>query len=168
MAAVLANPPLTEGERTLRRVAMAAELLGFEQVVIANFFAIASRGTGAIAVLGAGEDGWLDARAVLARQLDMAQGVLLAYGRTAPAGEAGLHFLRQVEWLGTRIAARSLPAWHVGDGPRHPSRWQRWTCRAYPGLPFAEALRRSLTPAHANFFEKRPLGRSRWPSERYE
>ena len=109
-------------------------------------------------MLGTEEDGWLEARASLEERLDTAQGVLLAYGATAPTGEARAHFRRQVEWLHIRIAARGLPTWHVGDGPRHPSRWQRWTCRAHPAVPFAEALRSSLVPVCTESVGDSPLG----------
>lgn len=144
LLAILANPPLTQGTRTLRRVELAADLLGFNQVKVANLFALPSHATVEIAVLGADEDGWLTAREPLEQSLEAADGVLLAYGATAPTGTARLHFGRQVEWLKGLIAERDLPSWYVGDGPRHPSRWQRWTHREHPGVPFAEALRDSL------------------------
>lgn len=116
--AVLANPPLTEGQRTLlRRVALAAELLGFTDVEVTNLFAVPSHATGAIAVLGTEEDGWLEARASLEQRHDTVQGVLLAYGATALTGEA-------LEWLRIRLAARKPPRWHVceGQGPICASR----------------------------------------------
>ncbi|MEO5316321.1 DUF1643 domain-containing protein [Pseudarthrobacter sp. CC12] len=150
MLAILANPSLTKGARTLRRVEMAAELLGFTKVRVANLFALPSHATGEIAVLGAEEDGWLTARELLEPSLQTAHGILLAYGATAPTGAARLHFGHQVEWLHGLIAARQLPSWHVGDGPRHPSRWQRWTYRAHPGVPFTDALRSSFVPVHAD------------------
>lgn len=137
LVAVLANPPLTDGKRTLRRVALAAELLGFDDVAVANLFSVPSRRTGAITELGTAEDGWMAARASLETCLDAGDGVLLAYGATSPSGEARLQFRQQVTWVHSRIAARELPAWYVGDGPRHPSRWQRWTYRAHPDVPFA-------------------------------
>lgn len=145
LVAVLANPPLTDGSRTLRRVELAAELLGFAQHRIANLFAVPSHATGAIAHLGQHESGWAQARAALTEQLASADGVLLAYGRTAPTGEARHHFRRQVDWLLSRSIDVALPSWCVGDGPRHPSRWQRWTSRAHPDLAFPDALRVSLT-----------------------
>lgn len=146
LVAVLTNPPLTDGRRTLRRVALAAELLGFEDLAVTNLFSVPSHASGAIAELGVSEDGWLKARAPLEACLGTANGVLLAYGATSPTGEARLQFRRQVAWVHDRIRARALPTWQVGDGPRHPSRWQRWTCRAHPEVPFPEALRNSLVP----------------------
>lgn len=147
LLAILANPPLTQGTRTLRRVELAADLLGFSQFSVANLFALPSYASGEIAVLGAEEDGWLTARELLESGLQTTHGVLLAYGARAPVGIARLHFGRQVEWLHGLIAERQLPSWHVGDGPRHPSRWQRWTHHMHPGVPFVEALRQSFVPA---------------------
>jgi len=148
LVAILANPPLTDGTRTLRRVELAAELLGFTDVGTANLFALPSHATGAIAELGATEKGWVQARPNLSTSISSAQGVLLAYGTRAPLGEARLHFRRQVAWLTEEIADRAVPVWHVGDGPRHPSRWHRWTHRTYPAIPFAEALRNSIVQVH--------------------
>jgi len=151
LVAVLTNPPLTDGKRTLRRVALAAELLGFDNFAVANLFSVPSHATGAIAELGTTEDGWLAARASLDACLELGNGVLLAYGATLPTGEAGFQFRQQVAWLRSRLAALALPTWHVGDGPRHPSRWQRWTYRQHPAVPFPEALRNSLVPVPADY-----------------
>jgi Protein of unknown function (DUF1643) len=144
LLAVLSNPPLTDGERTLRRVRLAAQLLGFKEAEVANLFAFPSHSTGAITTLGATPEGWTAARAPLQTSLDACNGVLLAYGLTPPTGLAKHHFQEQVEWLRISLAARALLTWRVGNGPRHPSRWQRWTCRANPELSFPDALRVSL------------------------
>nr|NLI49740.1 DUF1643 domain-containing protein [Propionibacterium sp.] len=145
LVAVLSNPPLTDGHRTLRRVDLAAELLGFTHRRVANLFALPSHATGAIADLGQENTGWDQARADLTDHLAAADAVLLAYGCTAPAGEARHHFRRQVDWLLDHSVAATVPTWCVGDGPRHPSRWQRWTSRTHPDLAFPDALRQSLT-----------------------
>ncbi|GAB3260422.1 hypothetical protein GCM10027425_23590 [Alteromonas gracilis] len=144
LVALLANPPLTAGTRTLRRVELAAELLGFSRVTVANLFNLPSHATGDIDELGAGPEGWMSARMRLAAQIRSADGLLLAYGASEPAGSARIHFRRQVVWVAERIEARGVEAWQVGDRPRHPSRWQRWTHRAHPGLPFQDALAQSL------------------------
>jgi hypothetical protein len=144
LVAVLSNPPLTDGMRSLRRVDTAARLLGFGDVAVTNLFSLPSHATRAIADLGATEDGWVAARTTLASCLASGNGVLLAYGATPPTGEARHHFRQQVLWLDGLLAHAALPVWHVGDSPRHPSRWQRWTHRAHPGVPFQEALSRSL------------------------
>jgi hypothetical protein len=159
LVAVLANPPLTDGKRTLQRVSLAAELLGFDDVAVANLFSVPSHRTGAITELGIDADGWLAARGSLETCLGAGDGVLLAYGATSPSGEARVQFRQQVDWLHDRIAAEDLPTWHVGDGPRHPSRWQRWTYRAHPNVPFPDALRESLVPVRIDCV---------WPATRFE
>jgi hypothetical protein len=141
---ILTNPPLSDGKRTLNRVALAAELLGFDEFVVANLFALPSQSSVAIRKLGMSGEGWAAAREPLEAGLAVAGGVLLAYGTTPPAGPARLHFRDQVAWLRERVDVLSRPVWVVGDGPRHPSRWQRWTHRAHPDLSFADALRVSF------------------------
>lgn len=144
LLAVLSNPPLTDGRRTLNRVELAAGLLGFDQVVVGNLFAVPSHATGAISALGLGPEGWATARSHLTDHLAGCDGALLAFGVSAPAGGARDHFRHQVRWLLDRTVSAGLPTWQVGDGPRHPSRWQRWTSRTHPDLAFPEALRTSL------------------------
>lgn len=158
LIAVLANPPLTEGKRTRHRVNLAAEILGFRGVEIANLFAFPSRATGAIGEIGVSEEGWAAARPQIEACLSAAIGILLAYGTTGPVGVAGAYFRQQVQWLHERIAESGTRAWQVGDGPRHPSRWQRWTWRAHPDVPFPIALRRSLVPAWLPPFGSSPQG----------
>lgn len=144
LLAVLSNPPLTDGRRTLHRVELAVSLLGFDRVVVGNLFAVPSHATGAISALGLGPEGWETARAHLDDHLAGCDGALLAFGVSAPSGEARERFRSQVRWLLERTVAVGVPTWQVGDGPRHPSRWQRWTSRAHPDITFPEALRTSL------------------------
>lgn len=141
------NPPAqTSGQRTLARAQQAAAILGFEQAVLANLFALPTYRSGGIVDLGRTPDGWLDARSALFSGLDACDGVLLAYGTQEPSGEARAHHREQVRWLGEQIEDRSLPTWWVGGAPRHPSRWQRYTWRELPGIEFSDALRVALRP----------------------
>lgn len=144
LLAVLSNPPVTDGKRTLARLQTVSGLLGFEGIEVANLFALPSYQTGEISQLGVAEDGWFAAREAIGQGLARCDGVLLAYGVGLPVGEARARFRDQVAWLTEQLGGRRLPVWQVGDGARHPSRWQRWTCRAYPDLAFPDALRRSL------------------------
>ena len=144
LVAVLSNPPLAAGQRTLRRVHLAAHLLDFDEIKITNLFALPSASTGAISTLGATLEGWNAARPQLQASLDACSAVLIAYGVSPPSGMARHNFQAQVEWLRLNISERGLPTWRVGDGPRHPSRWQRWTYRNLPDLSFSDALRVSL------------------------
>ena len=144
LLAVLSNPPLTDGRRTLQRVELAVALLGFDRVVVGNLFAFPSHATGAISALGLGPEGWATARAHLDDHLAACGGALVALGFCAPSGYPRYRSRRLVGWRHDRTLAVGLPTWQVGDGPRHPSRWQRWTSRAHPDLAFPDALRTSL------------------------
>lgn len=158
LLAVLSNPPLTDGRRTLQRVELAVALLGLDRVVVGNLFAVPSHATGDITALGLGPEGWATARSHLADHLAACEGAILAFGVSAPCGEAREHFRSQVRWLRDRTVAAGLPTWQVGDGPRHPSRWQRWTSRAHPDLTFPEALRTSLVRVEPPADQRTPAG----------
>lgn len=147
LLAVLANPPTSGGARTLSRVEQAALVLGYGDFEVANLFSVPSKATGEIERLGVNGAAWLAARADIELRLSTADAVLLAYGIRPPMGPAGAHFHAQVDWLNNRLTEVQLPAWWVGDGPRHPSRWQRWTHRAHPDLSFPDALERGLVSA---------------------
>lgn len=139
------NPPSqTSGQRTLARVEQAAMILGFEQAVVANLFALPTYRSGGIADLGRTPDGWHEARSSLVSGLDGCDAVLLAYVTHEPSGEARSHHREQVRWLDEQIEVRALPTWWVGGAPRHPSRWQRYTWREFSGLRFEEALEKGL------------------------
>jgi hypothetical protein len=144
LVCVLANPPTTSGVRTLGRVGQAAQLLGYGDVEVVNLFPLATYRTGGINDLGAEAEHWHHARGPIEEALNRAAAVLIGYGATEPSGVARGHHRDQVAWLRQRIVERRLPTYQVGDGPRHPSRWQRWTFRHHPEVPFSEALRLSL------------------------
>lgn len=137
------RPPQTSGQRTLARVQQGATILGFEEAVLANLFALPTYRSGGIADLGRTPGGWLDARTALVSGLDDCDGVLLAYGTQEPNGEAraspGSGSLAGRTDRGARPAVLV-----VGGSARHPSRWQRYTWRELPGIEFREALERSL------------------------
>ena len=94
---------------------------------------------------GATPEGWLAARVEMEQALGEASAVLLAYGLGEPTGSARAHFREQVAWLHEHIEQHDLPTWWVGGAPRHPSRWQRYTWRAYPDLAFPEGLRAAFS-----------------------
>ena len=139
LAAILSNPPLTAGVRTMNRVELARKLLHCDSVTVANLFPLATHQSGDIRSSGVDPARWLDARPSIIDSLDGASTVLLAYGVSEPSGEARLHFREQVEWLATEILNRNLIVVQFAGRPMHPSRWHRHTYRAFPGMPFEEA-----------------------------
>lgn len=142
---VLCNPSEGSGLRTLNRVGVAQQLLGHAEVSIGNIFAAATHRTGDITAVGTEATHWATARRDLSARLQGATDVLLAYGVKEPNGAARQHHRDQVRWLRTLIQEQGPSVWQVGDGPRHPSRWQRWTAVHHPGVPFRLALERSLS-----------------------
>lgn len=146
LAVVLSNPPTTSGLRTLQRVELARQTLGYASVVVVNLFSIPTYRTGGISEVGAVEVGWLNARPELSEVLSSADAVVLGYGCQEPSGPARFHFRDQLAWLFAEIENNKLRSWMLDGRPRHPSRWHRHTHAAYPGLPFAEALVLALRP----------------------
>lgn len=123
---------------------MAREILGYDDVVIANLVNIATHSTGELATVGREAEVWERARPLLLKAVYQADVVMLGYGCTEPSGPARLHLRAQAAWLQDLVNQRGLPVVMVGGEPRHPSRWQRWTSRQHPDLPFPDALRVEL------------------------
>lgn len=146
LIAILTNPPLTRGDRTRARVDRIRSMLGHESAEIVNLFPEATHRTGAITRLGSDEALWVSARPSIESALTRADSVLLGYGLDEPAGAARSHHRAQVRWLHGALRDRRLPVYVVGEGPRHPSRWQRYTSRRFPDVPFEQALSLSLKP----------------------
>lgn len=140
LAAVLFNPPLTSGDRTRARVKMAAGVLGYDKVRITNLFAVPTSSVLGVQQFGSDETSWSLARKDIGETLASSSAVLLAYGVQQPVGMARHHFWEQLYWLESEIERLLLPVWTVSDEPRHPSRWQRFTARRFPNLPFRQAL----------------------------
>lgn len=138
------NPPVSSGKRTIQRAELASRILGFDDCDLENIFSAPTHRTGDISAVGEISLPWLEARPILMGALDRASAVLLAYGLSKPAGVAAKYHVEQVTWLKNEIDQRGLAVWCVGGEPRHPSRWQRYTYRAYPDMAFPEALRASL------------------------
>ena len=137
---VLSNPPTTSGIRTLQRVELARETLGYSSVAAANLFGIPTYRTGGISAVGIESNGWFTARAELREAIGAADAVILAYGCQEPSGFARQQFRDQLAWLEAAIEVRDLPRWMIDGRPRHPSRWHRHTYAKHPELTFAEAL----------------------------
>lgn len=144
LVAILSNPPLTDGSRSIARVEVASRLLGFSRFRIVNLLGVPTRSADDVAEAGADGRAWVAARVPILEALDIADCALLAYGIQPPGAPARAHFRSQIDWLRGELRARRVPAWTLGGLPRHPSRWQRWTSRVQPGTPFETALRDGL------------------------
>lgn len=147
LGAVLCNPPYgTSGIRTLNRVKLAADILGFIDSQVANLFVLPSYRSNGLTQIGDSGAGWMAARPGLDLLLETSDAILLAYGVSAPVGAAKTFHSDQVRWLEEKINRRSLPVFGVGGQPRHPSRWQRYTHLNHPEMPFKSALSMCFAP----------------------
>lgn len=126
------------------RVRQFAALLDIETVEVANLIEIPTSSTTEVSSVGISPAPLIAARQVLDEKLAAAGDVLLGYGVTPPSGPARQHYLAQLRWLEARLLRDDLRVWQVGDGPRRPARWHRWTCRAHPGTDFGAALSLSI------------------------
>jgi hypothetical protein len=147
LTVVLHSPPVDGGKRSLDRVEIATRMLRADRSIVVNLLDVRTTSVLDPNVSDASHDQWLASRPAMAAALESANAVLLAYGVSKPIGEGRRMFDDQVNWLQGEIAARGLPTWTVGGRPHHPSRWQRYTARAYPGVEFRSALSRSLVHA---------------------
>lgn len=144
LLAILANPPLHASTITAGRTAWAANVLLFDSYEIANIFPLATRSVLEISSIGQDRETWLLGRKSLALAIERADGVLLGYGCQEPIGNARTHHREQAAWVKRTIYKRGLDVWMLGDRPHHPSRWQRHTSKVLPGVPFPEAVARTL------------------------
>ena len=148
LLAICTSPPKTSGIRTLNRVESARKVLRFEYVRLANMFPFPTQSSGELKTLGVRKDPWMISRDEIQSGVSLADGILLAYGTSAPTGPARHHWREQIAWLFRTLEPTDIPVWSVSDEPRHPSRWHRHTFREHPGMPFDDALSLVLKKRH--------------------
>ena len=144
LLAILATPPETSGERTLKRLELARRILGFDSVKVFNLLDVPTSKTSGMSSAGKEELPWLQSRAAISAGLAECDGVVLGYGVSEPTGTARLHYRTQIQWLWAQLRAFGSSVWSVQILPRHPSRWHRLTCKLAPDTVFAEALQSEL------------------------
>lgn len=125
--AVLLNPPeITPGTRTRNAVALAAKVLGYESVTIANLSQVATPSVIELNEMSC-ELSWLDARPPIVSALHQADGVLAAWGIAGMSGAGRRVRQAQADWLASEALAVGISSvWTVGGEPRHPSRWHQY------------------------------------------
>lgn len=148
LCVVLLSPPVTSGARTLNAVRRAADVIGHQNLVVVNLFAVRTRSSGNIAELGADEEPWLEARPQLTSSILTTTDLLFAWGLLHHLGAARPAAQQQVGWLLDLAASIGhLSAWSVGHDVRHPSRWHQYTADRHdrtPGGTADERLRAVL------------------------
>jgi hypothetical protein len=140
LLAILATPPETSGERTLKRLELARQILGFDAVRVVNVLDVPTFRTNGMSTAGKEALPWLESRAAISAGLAECDGVVLGYGVSEPTGAARLHYRTQIDWLWAELRASESFIWSVELPPRHPSRWHRLTYRLAPDISFADSL----------------------------
>ena len=140
LLAILATPPETSGERTLKRLELARQLLGFSEVRVVNVLDVATFRTNGMSTAGKDPGPWLESRPAITAGIADCHGIILGYGVTEPTGNARAHYREQLDWLWSELCASESPIWSVEMPPRHPSRWHRLTYKLDPNSVFSEAL----------------------------
>ena len=124
----------------------AADVLGYEEVVITNLCSVATPSI--IGVNGLGHEAWTSARADLEVAVASGTGLLAAWGVGGLSGDARRRMCAQVEWLVDHATKGGLHSfWMVGGEPRHPSRWHQYVSDKYErtrGGSFEERLAQVL------------------------
>lgn len=128
LGAILLNPPLTTGAATMRHLRVAAEVLGCDDVQVANLFAIPTVSVTEINEAGRNAEGWEAARVQLARVIETSAELVAGWGVSGLHGPAAAHRQGQLAWLVDQLAARGQPLsiWTLNGEPRHPSRWHQY------------------------------------------
>ncbi len=140
LLAILATPPETSGERTLKRLELARQLLGFREVRVVNVLDVATFRTNGMSTAGKELEPWLQSRPAIRDGIAECDGVVLGYGVSEPSGTARGHYRNQLEWLWGQLDVLAAPIWSVELPPRHPSRWHRLTYKTLPGSDFQTML----------------------------
>lgn len=158
LIAVLASPPATtSGLRTEHRVRLVADLLESRSMDIVNLLDVPTASVLDLSEVGAEPEPWLRSRHSLWASLSADADVLLGWGQSEPNGTARHHHRAQIAWLHRQLSQAEARVWTVGGTPRHPSRWQRYTSRSHPTLPFRLALSASLVRLSDHFPVMHPL-----------
>lgn len=124
---ILLNPAQQGGERSLTRIQMAASVLGYDEVAVANLFSVPTRDSKGIRVVGQDEKGWVAARANLRRTIATSHEVMVGWGVHRPTGPAGVHFRDQVDYVHHLLqSSGKTGVWTMGGEARHPSRWHQY------------------------------------------
>jgi hypothetical protein len=165
LGAVLLNPPLAGGGRTIRHLRVAADLLDCDGLEIANLFSIATRDVTAINEIGRSCDGWEAARPRLHQVILASDHLLAGWGVSGLSGPAARHQQTQLDYV--RTCAQEFAKdyiWTLNGEPRHPSRWHQYVSDRYgraSGASLSERLTMVLRPVPLATLRRRAVAERR-------
>lgn len=149
IVAILCNPPLGKSRDTItwRNLAVLQDVTGANRLEIVNLISVPSASTKDLAHLCGNVD--VDDLAERTyRGAKKAELVVAAWGVVAPAGWKRTEWSRLTNMaLDSAAEAGHGSVIHVGDGPRHPSRWRNYSSPVhgrYSGNSFDERLEQAI------------------------
>ena len=150
LGALLLNPPLMGGGRTLNHLRVAADLLECDHIEIANLFSIATRDVVEMNQISKLVVGWEKARPRLSEVIGGADQLLAGWGVSGITGESARHRNRQLAYIReVALAAGHDRYWTLNGETRHPSRWHQYVSNRHgrvSGASFRDKLAQILTP----------------------
>lgn len=153
LGAILLNPPVTSGARTLQHLQAAARSLDCDSVEIANLFAVPTRDVTAINAVGQSSTGWDLAQDRLREIITASDHLIAAWGVSGLSGHTARQQRKQLEFV--FCAARDVGQehiWTLNGEPRHPSRWHQYVSDRH-----ARASGASLTERLAMVLKSVPI-----------
>lgn len=149
LCAILCSPPTTAGQQTKRQLSVVADLLGCDDLLITNIFAVPTVDLPSINLHGKQASGWMSARPEISAGIRGSAEVLVGWGVSKLHGAARSHRDRQISWVADLLAQHSMNrAWCIGGQPRHPSRWHQYVSNKHgrtTGGSFPDRLGQVLT-----------------------
>lgn len=127
LTVILLNPkPEGSTSVSVKRVHMAAQILGLDGVTIVNLTGASSVDSSALRASPSDSSSWMLARRELHSAMEGAENVLAAWGLGGLGPRWQPDFISQRRWLvSTMKTARISRAWTLDGKPRHPSRWHQ-------------------------------------------
>jgi hypothetical protein len=126
LAAILMNPPLTEGARTHRALRELASVRG-DQVIVTNLLGLPTKSFTELSAAAEQAAPWLASREPLRDVLRQVDQLHAAWGVSGLVGEARRHLRAQLSFVAVEaIAAGHSHIWTLYGEARHPSRWHQY------------------------------------------
>lgn len=127
LGAILLNPPLTRGTRTVNSLCIAADILECDTVEVANLFSVPTRDVTVINSIGRSTAGWEAARTQLLQVVSESDHLLAGWGVSGLSGLASTRRLMQIEYVYSCARKTGKNAiWTLNGEARHPSRWHQY------------------------------------------
>jgi hypothetical protein len=151
IAAILMNPPLTEGAQTHRALQKLSHVRG-DDVIVTNLLGVATRSFSELSAAASLAEPWLATREALRAAIGQADELHAAWGVSKLEGEARRHLRAQLSFLAAEAtAAAHTHIWTLFGEPRHPSRWHQFLSDRHGRVasgPMQERIRQALQLVH--------------------